>query len=493
MNKKDKIFVSLIALGSVLLAYLLYPKFLGDDTFIHIGFIKDIISGKGFSFTGTKTYGTTSPLWVLLGAFFSKLFFSPEFSVRLLSGLFGFCTVLLFYLVLKQKKIERAIIFPALISLAFNPFFLRWELSGMEVTAAMFSFLLIYYLFDIDNSKVNWTAGGFIFGLAILLRPEFLGFFAIFVLYYFFTVKNRRKDLSLSSLITIFIFSGWLLFSYNYFGTIVPNTYLSKVTGSLFHPEFDHAFRSIKLFAAGNFPEFTIMFIASIFFIILRKGTQSNKKVLNYLYLVLHQTDIILPVLWTSGFYIFYILKDVAIISRYSLMLVPFIILIAAALLNHFHQSANTKTFRFVIINYIALIFISYGLITFAVVKPASDAFVNGFQKTYKDIAGIIRKDSGGEHKTVAVTDVGIIGCYSGARVYDFAGLVDQTRFNYKSSHDYLLAKKPNYLILREELKPDDILPKNVTTEILFKRKIAGFGINHTKPRTVTLYKLGWN
>ena len=79
---------------------MLYPNFLGDDTFIHIGFIKDLSSGKGFSFAGTKTYGTTSPMWVIIGAIVTRLFTSPETAVRLLSLVFTFSTVYLLYIVL---------------------------------------------------------------------------------------------------------------------------------------------------------------------------------------------------------------------------------------------------------------------------------------------------------------------------------------------------------------------------------------------------------
>jgi len=259
LNKKDQIIVSLIALASILLAYLLYPQFLGDDTFIHIGFINDLAAGKGFSFTGTRTYGTTSPLWVMLGAIFTKLFFPPETAVRILSSFFSLATVYLLYVVFVKNNIDKKITFAAIVSLVLNPFFLRWALSGMEVSASMCLLLLIYILFN-EKNKYKWYLGGLVIGLAVLIRPEFFGFFIIIVAYYFFVFTERRKDLITTAFIALMVMGVWILFAYNYFGTIIPNTYLYKAGRSLISFRFEYAIRTLKLFAAGNLPEFILIF-----------------------------------------------------------------------------------------------------------------------------------------------------------------------------------------------------------------------------------------
>jgi Dolichyl-phosphate-mannose-protein mannosyltransferase len=478
--------------GSILLAYFLYPNFLGDDTFIHIGFIKDLSGGKGFSFAGTKTYGTTSPMWVILGAIVTKIFTSPETAVRLLSLVFTFSTVYLLYLILLESNINIKIIYAAILSLALNPFLLRWGLSGMEVTASMSLLLSIYYLFYKSTNKFRWNIGGFVFGLAILIRPEFLGFYLIFIVYNSFTHTITRKKLFTSALITIIILSGWLLFAYYYFGTIIPNTYLYKASSSLISFRFEYTIRTLKLFAAGNFPEFVLLVTLIVALIFIGRRRQNISGKYYNLLIILKEKDLILPILWIAGFYGFYLLKDVTVISRYSLMLVPFIIIIAAQLFNSINDQVSDKTKSTILIIYLFTIIFGYGFITFKVVKPASDDFVNGFQNTYKKIASLIKIDSGDKNTSVALTDVGIIGSYSGAKIYDFAGLVDHNRFNYKNSYDYLMAKKPDYIVLREDYKPENILPKEIDIENLFEKRLPGFGINHSKPRTVTVYKLEW-
>ena len=474
-----------------MLAYQLYPQFLGDDTFIHIGFTNDLAAGKGFSFTGTRTYGTTSPLWVMLGAIFTKLFFAPETAVRILSSFFSFATVYLLYAILVKNNIDKKITFAAIVSLALNPFFLRWALSGMEVSASMSLLLLIFILFD-EKNKYKWYLGGLVFGLSVLIRPEFYGFFIITVVYYFLAFKEIRRDLITATFIVLMVIGVWILFAYNYFGTIIPNTYLSKAGGNLFSFQFVNSYRTIKLFVAGNLAEIVLIVLLLLAAIYCRGKSAADLENIKNSFSILKEKRVPLPILWILGFYLFYLLKDVTVISRYSLMLVPFIIIISALFFNIIKEQISEKTQSTILIIYLFTIIFGYGFITLKVVKPASDEFVKGFQTTYREIASIIKEDSGNRKTAVALTDVGIIGCYSGATVYDLAGLVDHSRFNYDNSRDYLMAKKPGYVILREDYKPQDILPNGIETEILFKRRLGGFGINHSNPRTVTLYKLYW-
>ena len=47
---------------------------MSDDAYIHAAFTKGILLGKSFSYNGNVTYGSTSPLWTILVAIFSRLF-----------------------------------------------------------------------------------------------------------------------------------------------------------------------------------------------------------------------------------------------------------------------------------------------------------------------------------------------------------------------------------------------------------------------------------
>ena len=97
--------VFLLIVYSIL--FIPFKNYIVDDTFIHIQFAKNVVNLGEFSFNaGEPTYGMTSPLWVLLIAFFHKLTsVDPVLITRSLSFSFGFLTILtLFALVLKVSK-----------------------------------------------------------------------------------------------------------------------------------------------------------------------------------------------------------------------------------------------------------------------------------------------------------------------------------------------------------------------------------------------------
>ena len=137
-----------IAILSIIFSFLLYPNYLSDDAFIHIGFINGLMAGNGFSFAGNRTYGTTSPLWVILGSILTFITKNPELSIRLLSGLFTFLSITCFYYLLSKFKLSQTVKLICLLSLAINPFVLRWSLTGMEATAAMFLTIIFLILLN---------------------------------------------------------------------------------------------------------------------------------------------------------------------------------------------------------------------------------------------------------------------------------------------------------------------------------------------------------
>lgn len=489
----NKILTIILCALPVVLASFLYPDFLGDDTYIHIGFILGLLNGEGFAFTGSVTYGSTSPMWVFMGAFISIITDNPEFSVRLLSGIFSVIGVFLFLSIADTLKLSSSLKFIAALSFCLNPFFLRWAISGMEATASIAILLfLVYTYYDRYHVRHPYIYG-LLLGFAFLIRPEFIVYFFIFILFMFFVNSHHRKQTLKTLSAGISIFFAWFLFAYLHFGTIIPNTYRAKAPGGFFTMTFEGTIRNIKLLLGGNIPEFILLAIIILVTIILlqKKDQKFIEEFVRLLDRFKH-TGLLLAIMFFISFYVYYTVKDVTIISRYSLMFVPVIILTVAALINLLTDYKSQFNLSLAAI-YSVLVLLIHIHITFSVVKPASDLFVKGFQNSYKEIANFIKMDENNDFKTVALNDVGIVGCYSGAKVYDLAGLVDADRFNYKNVIDYIKAKSPHYLVLREDVKPDDAIDSDIRTEIVYQKEIPGFGINSLENRTVTLYRLYWN
>ncbi|AFH50419.1 Hypothetical protein IALB_2716 [Ignavibacterium album JCM 16511] len=262
-KESERIIFPILSLLPVIIALLFMPEFMGDDTYIHIGFIKGLLETGKFSFTGTETYGSTSPLWVIINSLFSLITSNPESSIRILSGLFTILTILLLNYLLKLFDLNVNLRFLLILSLALNPFFIKWSISGMEASATM-SFLIIcmIYLLKSKDDSINFY--GTFLGLSFLLRPEFLVVFVFTLIFFWKEKKNFKSVLSFLTQFLIVI-SVWLVYAYVHFGTIIPNTFRAKAGDSFFHIESEKLLRNIKVLVAGNLPEFLIFLIVLLF------------------------------------------------------------------------------------------------------------------------------------------------------------------------------------------------------------------------------------
>jgi hypothetical protein len=125
------------------------------------------------------------------------------------------------------------------------------------------------------------------------------------------------------------------------------------------------------------------------------------------------------------------------------------------------------------------------------IIKPDADSFVQGFQTKYKNIASILSVKGRGQG-SVALSDVGIIGSYSGLKICDFVGLVDKDRLRFSNNKSYFMNKKPQFLISRGELNIDEFKNTSVSFREIYSAPIASFGINQKGNVTVTVYNVSW-
>jgi hypothetical protein len=463
----------------------LYREFMPDDTFIHIGYAKDISEGKGYSFAGNKTYGSTSPIWPPLIATLTIAHIDFEHSARFLSFLFSLAAILLMYIT-AHLRFDKFLSLGAAFLLGGNAYFLRWSLTGMEATASCFFMLVLVYIFFKEKEKKSNRFLYIIAGLSPLVRPEFYLFIPILFIFLFLIYPSQEYFLKLALTVLPALF--WNCFAYIYFGTITPSTFVIKAGNTFFSTEWDTVIRSTALLLSGNLIEFCFILITLVLLIVSYKG--KLKSVVPYLM----KSEISLFIAWISLFYIYYILKNVTILSRYSLVLLPVIIFLTVFLLANVSERFDfaTKIKNLLLGGLVIASLLSQGLFTYFIVKPDADNFVCGFQREYKKIASMIAAEEYKE-SSVALSDVGIVGVYSGSKIYDFVGLVDNDRFRFSSKRDYFLNKKPQYLVLREEVNLEELKDTSVVFQEMYTTHIAGLGINQKKDIQVTAYKVFWN
>jgi hypothetical protein len=487
-----KKFLAALIIVFGIVSFALFRHFIPDDTFIHVGYAKDIIDGKGYSFAGNRTYGSTAPLWPLLIAAITLATQNLVVSARLLSTIFAMGS-LIFMFYTAKLRFSAWQSFAAVILLTVNTYFMRWALTGMEASAAVFFMITLVFVLFKENDNSSKRSAYFLIGFSPLVRPEFYLILSLFFLY-MLAVKGKTKFDFIKLVLTAIPGLCWLSFAEIYYGTIVPTTFLAKAGGPFFSMETATLIRNLKLFLSQNFVEISFILIATVLLLKIRQEKSSPTTLSSYDHPIkrddteLLSSERFLFVVIILSFFCFYSLKDVVIISRYSLMLVPLIILMAVDLANQVEKRWNYSHVR---MRYIWVVLVGAStlynfLFTVLIAKPDADRFYEGFQKHYIKIASMLKRLNTGDCH-VAVSDVGIIGVYSGCFVDDLNGLVDKNRFNYRNKENYLEAKKPEFLILRGEV---DVRKLGQKYREIYSTTIPGFGINATQDCHIQVYQI---
>jgi hypothetical protein len=213
--------------------------FLGDDSFIAFRYSKNLVDGHGLVFNpGERVEGYTSFLWVLCMALGMNLGISPEsfsFFLGILSGIAILLTLIFVSCTLVPNR--SFWIWVAPLCLAFNRTFCAWSTGGLETQ--FFAFLVLFasaqYIRESSNQVLQPLLSSLLFGLATLTRPEGALFFAVTCLFFCYEVliPKRRPVRSLLkwSLPYLLIVGGHVVWRYNYYGDLLPNTFYVKVSG----------------------------------------------------------------------------------------------------------------------------------------------------------------------------------------------------------------------------------------------------------------------
>lgn len=477
----------LLVLVFAITAYLLYRHYVPDDAFIHFEYAKGILGGHGYTFAGNKTYGASSPMWPPLIALTAILLRNIEMSARFLSFVFAVAAVLMLYNT-ARLRFDPFSSFVAAFLLATNSYFIRWSLTGMETAASCFFMVFLAFILyrENDGSMKRWPY--LLLGLAPLVRPEFYAFLLILFAYVLF--RQRRHFDFTKAILAIIPVTVWLAFAFAYFGTIVPTTFIVKAGAPFFSTRMHTLVNDIELFLSGDLTEIAFILMFAISTVVFRRRNSRSRTFSNQLHAEHVHGDSLAFVLFIAAFYFFYGLKNVILVSRYTLMLSPLLILLTIYILRQAEQTfAGLKRKENIALISLMLVSLFYNVTFTAIIeKPRMDRYYEGFQTEYVKIAGIL-KNLDAKHGQVALTDVGIIGYYSGYRIDDLVGLVDKDRLNYRTRLAYVEARKPDFMVLHGELNPKK-LP--ATFKEIYGATVPARGTSDSRKWHIKVYRVIW-
>ncbi len=203
-----------------------YRNMQQDDSYIFYSYAKNIADGDGYVFNiGERVNATTSPLYTLLLALIYKVFsFLPFMTLPLIGRIIG--GVSLFFLcyfltVCFRERDESFFGYLIPLMLLANP--LLTNALGLELSLSMMLGVaaVSHYV------KGKYSASALFCSLAVLARPDMVIVAFLVLLHYI--VRHRRLPGVVASVLFCLPIGIWLVFSWFYFGSLLPSTLAAKL------------------------------------------------------------------------------------------------------------------------------------------------------------------------------------------------------------------------------------------------------------------------
>jgi len=418
-----------------------------DDTYIYLQFAKNIIHGDGMAFNaGHPTYGFTSPLWLFIISAGGKLGVDLFYAAKVIDLLFASLGIVVFYLVAFETIRDVATSLCATVAFSVNAWFLRWAGTGMETSLALILVLAVV-LYCLRN---EYFVSIFFAALAFVVRPETVILPFLVVIDLFVNSYSRKRAVQTAAalaLMYVALIAPWFIAAYRTFGTIIPNTFFAK---SGIHPGFEALLATAadigKTVGATDGIAAVVMLLAGGFLLVIltRHNANLGEEVRQARFFLMRQS--IIGVGWLVVLPAIYRLTDVNVMSRYLLLITPFITIYAFSFLHKAVENSSLRkhvyTAAFVLT---AFVLVQNQLVYRAYVKPGMDAFQVGMSSCLIPIAVWFRENTPAD-ATLLAPDIGALGYYSGRTVLDAAGLAS-----------------PEFIpLLRQGLSPDSIIAKRL-------------------------------
>lgn len=197
-----------------------------DDSYIFYTYARNVADGNGYVFNiGEHVNATTSPLYTLLLAVCYKLFGSVfSLSLPVLGRLIGGVSLVLmchFLMAGFRGRGEENFSCALPLVLLLNP--LLTCAFGMELFLAMMLATACLAWYVNGNVRLAALAGS----LAVLARPDMLIVPGL-ILVHHIAGRRRLPDLVSVTLFTVPV-ASWLVFSWFYFGSLLPATFSAKL------------------------------------------------------------------------------------------------------------------------------------------------------------------------------------------------------------------------------------------------------------------------
>ncbi|MDH3214728.1 MAG: hypothetical protein OEN01_00380 [Candidatus Krumholzibacteria bacterium] len=390
-----------------------------DDGYIHIQYAQNLITRGEYSFNpGEVSFGTTSPLWVMMLASVGKLLGGGENLIsisRALSWFSGIAAVVLMFVFARALQLAWWTAWFCAMTMATHAWHVRWSALSMETSLSVLAMVSVGIV-SVSAYKAETRAwgAGVVMALATLIRPEAYLLVPVYLLAMIVVGHERKWACVLRTLAAYAaLVAPWLLFARFHLGQFLPNTAAAKRGGLTLDPlEILDKLKPIFKISASTEGILGVMILVAI--LGLRGRTRVFTPACRFL------------LLWIIGLPIAYVVLDVQVLSRYMLLATPFTIVLGYTALEDIMFRLKTRhSAGRAALAVVALVVAIWntGFYLGVVVEP-SRSFSYGLTHELKEVARYLRENSDLDD-VVAAMDIGYLAFYSERRVLDLGGLVD--------------------------------------------------------------------
>ncbi|MCF7810133.1 hypothetical protein K9N50_04000 [bacterium] len=231
-------FTAFLVLAMILcMLYAFNRNMLIDDSFISFRYAKNLVDGHGLVYNiDERVEGYSNFLWVMLLSFGCKLGIQPEiFFLFLAIPIYVAVLVFTYLLALKVTK-SRTYSMIAMLLVGFNHSIACFAASGMETPLQMLEFLSVGFIIY-GATCTGWSIKktillSLILSLSLLTRPDSIILAGCSALAWYHSDRKRKLiDYTAFFAPFVIVVLPWLIWKYNFYGSILPNSFNAKVRG----------------------------------------------------------------------------------------------------------------------------------------------------------------------------------------------------------------------------------------------------------------------
>jgi len=410
--------------------YFFYGQ-VGDDSYIYFRYVDRAVAGQWWSWTDQlqAVEGYSSPLWYLILITFGKLGLSVIEVARMLGAVFFALTIMLTAYLSRVLGAPMRYALLASLLLVLNHGFNYWASAGLETS--MYAALVVAVALALAREKY-WVLPLAMIGLS---RPE--GMFLLVGILLGMAVYKRHL-LNVKSLMCVLLPSVlWLLLRWKVYGQCLPNTFYAKATGELG-----------EQLLLGFIYGLPVLMPLLVLWLCTIKNNVANQIV------VMGLVAMLLGIVVLGG-------GDWMFHFRLLLPLYALILALAVAVWNA--QSTWKKGLLAIsFLPYLMMIVPPYYYPSMAMLErlPVSDYQEGELTPVSVELAKEL-VNAFPHAKTIAVNHAGVLPWAMPSKNFiDMAGLSDphiahvEGNLHHKYDADYVLAQKPELIILNSRVKP---------------------------------------